>query len=84
MAGVHFSCSGYFCACGRSEFSFLHNIVAVALVRVPGAYLASRLFPETLFPMGLATALGSLVSVLVCVGLLMWMRRKAREAALHG
>ena len=84
LAGVHFSCSGYFCACGRSEFSFLHNIVAVALVRVPGAYLASRLFPETLFPMGLATALGSLVSVLVCVGLLMWMRRKAREAALHG
>ena len=84
MAGVHFSCSGYFCACGRSEFSFLHNIVAVALVRVPGAYLASRLFPETLFPMGLATALGSLVSVLVCVGLLMWMRRKSREAALHG
>ena len=53
-------------------------------MRVPGAYLASRLFPETLFPMGLATALGSLVSVLVCVGLLMWMRRKSREAALHG
>ena len=84
LAGIHFSCSGYFCACGRSEFSFLHNIIAIALVRVPGAYLASRLFPETLFPMGLATAMGSLVSVLVCVGLLMWMRRKNREAALRG
>lgn len=27
----------------------------------------SEMFPETLFPMGLATAAGSLVSVVVCV-----------------
>ena len=25
--GMHFSFSGYFCACGRSELSFLHNII---------------------------------------------------------
>ena len=27
----------------------------------------SKFFPATLFPMGLATAVGSLVSVIVCV-----------------
>ena len=25
FAGIHFCFSGYFCACGRSGFSFLHN-----------------------------------------------------------
>ncbi len=59
FAGIHFSFSGYFCACGKSVLSFLHNISSVLLVRVPGSYLASMLFPDTLFPMGLASAGGS-------------------------
>lgn len=67
FAGVHFSFSGYFCACGKSGLSFLHNILAIALVRIPGAYLTSQLFPATLLPMGLATAAGSLFSVLICL-----------------
>lgn len=67
FAGIHFSFSGYFCACGKSGLSFMHNIIAIALVRVPGVYLTSKLFPTTLFPMGLATAAGSLVSVMICI-----------------
>lgn len=67
LAGVHFCFSGYFCACGRSILSFAHNITSVALVRVPGAYLTSKMFPTTLLPMGLATAAGSLVSVIICL-----------------
>ena len=67
FAGIHFSFSGYFCACGKSGLSFLHNILAIVLVRVPGVYLTSRIFKTTLFPMGLATAAGSLLSVLICV-----------------
>ena len=67
FAGIHFCFSGYFCACGRSMISFAHNISSVALVRVPGAYLTSKMFPTTLLPMGLATAAGSLVSVVICV-----------------
>ena len=67
FAGIHFSFSGYFCACGKSGLSFLHNILAIALVRIPGVYLTSRIFKTTLFPMGLATAAGSLLSVLICV-----------------
>lgn len=67
FAGIHFSFSGYFCACGKSELSFLHNIIAITLVRIPGAYIASKLFPATLLPMGLATAAGSLLSVMICI-----------------
>ncbi len=67
FAGIHFSFSGYFCAIGKSGISFLHNIIAIALVRVPGVYATSILFPSSLLPMGLATAAGSLMSVIICV-----------------
>lgn len=76
FAGVHFSFSGYFCAYGRSELSFIHNILSIVLVRVPGAYLASKLFPDNLLPMGLATACGSLLSVIVCLVMYTVLKRK--------
>ncbi len=81
FAGVHFSFSGYFCAVGRSGLSFLHNVIAIALVRVPGVYLASTLFPQTLLPMGLATAAGSLVSVLICCVAFALLQRRSRGMA---
>ncbi len=67
FAGIHFCFSGYFCALGRSELSFIHNMCSVALVRIPVAYFASINFPGTLYPMGWASALGSLLSVVICV-----------------
>ena len=67
LAGIHFCFSGYFCACGKSMISFIHNISGVALVRVPGAYLMSKMYPATLLPMGLATAAGSILQVLICI-----------------
>lgn len=76
FAGVHFSFSGYFCAYGRSELSFIHNILSIVLVRVPGAYLTSKLFPDNLLPMGLVTACGSLLSVIVCLVMYTVLKRK--------
>lgn len=85
FAGIHFSFSGYFCACGRSEFSFLHNIIAILLVRIPGVYFTSKLFPATLFPMGIATACGSLLSVCICVIVYLWLRKHGIERKkVHG
>ena len=76
FAGIHFSFSGYFCAYGRSEISFLHNICAILLMRIPGVYLMSVLFPDTLLPMGLATVCGSVLSVLICVGAYLYLKRR--------
>ena len=84
FAGIHFSFSGYFCACGKSVLSFLHNILAIALVRIPGVYLTSKLFQTTLFPMGLATATGSLLSVIICITAFTVIRWKERQLVLGG
>ena len=67
LAGVHFCFSGFFSAYGRSAYSFIHNMISAVGIRIPGAYLASVLFPATLFPMGLAAPVGSFVSILICL-----------------
>lgn len=66
FAGIHFSFSGYFCALGLSGISFIHNIIAIVLVRIPGVYLLSSLYPDNLLPVGLATVSGSILSALIC------------------
>ena len=81
FAGVQFSFSGYFCACGRSGLSFLHNFLSIVCVRIPGAYQTSRLFPQTLLPMGLANAAGSLFSICarwICPCRLFWLGQTLR------
>ncbi len=77
LAGVHFCFSGYFSAYGKSLYTFTHNVLSVILVRIPGAYLASILFPATLYPMGMAAPLGSLLSILICL----WLSKSLRTSS---
>lgn len=84
FAGVHFCFSGYFCAVGKSGISFVHNLSAILLMRIPGVYLTSKIFPTTLFPMGLATASGSPISVIICIIAFALLTRKSKKAAMEG
>lgn len=79
LAGVHFCFSGYFCACGLSGVSFLHNSLSIVCARIPLAYLASKYFAGTLFPMGAAAPAGSLLSVVICAAAYLWIRRRPRS-----
>lgn len=78
FAGISFSFSGFFCALGKSEISFMHNLIATVTLRVPGAYIASVMFPATLLPMGLATASGSLLSAVICTAVYETIEKKDR------
>ena len=77
IAGIHFCFSGFFCAYGYSIVSFIHNMSSI-LFRVPLCYLFSVQNPDNLFPMGAATPIGSFVSVLVCIVVYVWLKRKGR------
>ena len=79
LAGIHFCFSGYFCAYGLSWVSFAHNLTAILCARIPLAYLASVRFPDTLFPMGLATTTGSGVSVLICMAVFVWLKKRKKR-----
>lgn len=78
LAGIHFCFSGYFCACQLSVLSFLHNVLSILLIRIPGSYLASQMFPDTLLPMGLAAPMGSLLSDFICAGAFLWMQKTGK------
>lgn len=83
LAGVHFCFSGFFSAYGKSLYTFAHNIASVLLVRIPGAYAASLLWPDNLFPMGCASPLGSLLSILICSALYYLRFSKRHPAAIQ-
>ncbi len=80
FAGIHFCFSGYFCAMERSGISFLHNSISIVFVRIPLAYLMSKMFTQTLFPMGLAATCGSVLSVIICVIAYVIITRKTAGA----
>lgn len=79
FAAIHFCFSGYFCALGKSIYAFLHNIISIVLIRIPGAILASVLFPQTLFPMGLAATTGSVLSSALCLLIFLHLRKKYKK-----
>ncbi|MBR1918421.1 MAG: MATE family efflux transporter [Spirochaetales bacterium] len=72
-----FMFNGYLCGTARTMVPFVHSIVSAFGVRIPAAYLLSRLYPGTLAPMGLASPLGSLASILI---LLCYFTLSARES----
>ena len=75
LAGIHFCFSGFFSAYGKAGYSFIHNMISIVTFRIPGAWLAAVYFPETLYPMGLAAPMGSLLSILICL----WLYRRGWE-----
>lgn len=75
FAGLHFCFSGFFTACGYSIISFVHNSISIVCARIPLAWLSSTFYPDTLYPMGLSTCAGSVLSCLICVGAYWWVRK---------
>lgn len=67
IACAHFCFSGFFVASGYASISFIQNIISIITCRIPGAYLASLYYPNSLFPMGLAAPCGGLIQVIICI-----------------
>lgn len=80
LAGIHFCFSGFFTACNRSLVTFAHNVLSTVCVRVPLCYALSAAYATTLYPMGFASPAGSLLSIIICVGVYIWLSRKGRFA----
>lgn len=79
FAGMHFCFSGFFTACGFSIISFIHNSISIICARIPLAWLSSNLYPDTLYPMGLSTCMGSVLSCLICIGAYGWMKKRVLQ-----
>ncbi|MCQ2476953.1 MAG: MATE family efflux transporter [Clostridia bacterium] len=79
FAAIHFIFSGYFCAYSRSEFSFIHNSVSALFARIPLSYYFSKAY-KSLFYMGTAAPIGSILSILICIVFYIGMNRKSKSS----
>ncbi len=57
---------GYFSGCGCTTFVMIQGIVGAFLIRVPLAYVFSKVEPVSLFRIGLATPSSTIVQIIMC------------------
>ena len=71
-----FNCNGYFCGCGKSLVVLVHSGIAALAARIPLSYVLSRGENATLYHVGFAAPIASMVSIVICVGyfLYLWKR----------
>lgn len=79
LTAVLFCFVGYFNGCGRTVFVMVQGVVGAFCVRIPAVYFISQMENITLFHIGLATPLSSLVQILLCVGAYRLYRRRERR-----
>ena len=57
---------------------------ATNLSKVPRRLSTVNAYSDTLFPMGIATACGSLLSVIICLVAYAWLSKKDRKETVEG
>ncbi len=81
MISFMFCFVGYFNGCGLTRFDMVQGIVGAFGVRVPMAFLMSRVRPVSLFLIGLSTPASSLLQNVLCFW---YYFKKRRERAAKG
>lgn len=70
---------GYFNGHGQTLFVMVQGFVGALGVRLPAAFLMSRLFPGELFPLGLSTPLSTAVQIVLCLAAFLHFQRKLQS-----
>ena len=83
FTSIFFCYTGYYNGIGQTRFVMLQGIAGAFGVRVPVSYLISRTANATLFHIGLATPLSSIVQLLLCLGFMVYLKRKKPEQTVQ-
>ncbi|WP_455543676.1 MATE family efflux transporter [Intestinibacter sp.] len=57
---------GFFNGCGKTTIVMIQGITGSILIRIPVAYLMSKIEPVSLFRLGLATPTSTFVQIIIC------------------
>ena len=71
-----FCFTGYFNGHGNTVFVMLQGFAGAIGVRLPVAFLMSRVSPGSLFHLGLSTPTSTVVQIGLCLGWYLWQKRK--------
>lgn len=70
---------GYYNGCGSTFFVMIQGIIGAIGVRVPAVFLISQLPDVTLFQIGLATPLSSIVQIILCIIMFFYIKNKTQR-----
>ena len=73
---------GYFNGCGRTVFVMVQGFVGALGVRLPVAFLMSRVSPGSLFHLGLSTPASTVEQILLCLGVFLYSERNRSNPSI--
>lgn len=82
LTAIMFSMVGYFNGCGKTTFVMIQGIIGAFFVRIPVSYIMSKIIPVSLFRVGLATPIATLVQIILCVTYFIILSKKLRKEEL--
>lgn len=74
-----FCINSYFSGQGNSLFPMIHSLIATFLFRIPLSYWFSQIDSSSLFIMGFAPALSTMVSLIICVWYIKYDQKKRKQ-----
>ncbi len=78
LTAVFFCFIGFYNGIGMTRFVMIQGIIGAFGVRVPVSYFMSRIPDTSLFKIGLATPMSSLVQLVLCLGCYMVIMKKLK------
>jgi len=71
---------GYFNGCGRTTFVMVQGIIGGICIRLPVSWLMSRVEPVSLFNIGLATPISTLIQILLCSAVYIYLSTEQKRS----
>ena len=78
FTAIFFCYTGFYNGIGMTKFVMVQGIIGAFGVRVPVSYLISRQASPSLFQIGLATPLSSIAQLILCVGCMVWLKKRKK------
>lgn len=70
---------GYFNGCGNTTFVMIQGIIGGICVRLPFSWMLSKITPVSLFRIGLATPISTVIQILICVVFFIVLMHKQKQ-----
>lgn len=78
LTAIFFCYIGYYNGIGATKFVMVQGILGAFGVRIPVSYFMSRQPAPSLFHIGLATPISSAVQLVLCVGFMLYLKRRKK------
>lgn len=78
FTAIFFCYIGFYNGIGMTKFVMIQGIIGAFCVRVPVSWFMSRRVGATLFDIGLATPFSSILQLVLCLGCMLYLKKKKR------